>query len=189
MSAHVFDSMLARFMSVYGHPDSENVEGFLAEYARILKGYTASELAAAADEILKKHRFKTWPSIAECVNACENGRARAAQSKPKSYATADDTYVSRQGFADATLRSHRQTAERAAMEGWLLGLHEFVMKQGRMPNVREASEIRETSDFVTRCATGQQDMGALHHPLRALANSIVERRETTYQRLFGEAAE
>lgn len=184
---HVIDNMLRRFMSVYGNPDTENVDVFLAEYARILKGYSASELNGAADRILRKHKFRTWPSIAECVNSCEEVRAKAKAEAPRTYRSEAFDYEQKRHFADGILREHMATSERAAAEGWILGLHEFVTKHGRMPSTREVDGIRETSEFVTRCAAGQVNMGACHAALFRLANSILERREKTAQRILGGA--
>jgi hypothetical protein len=69
------NSMLGRLGVVYGVPDSPNPKEFLNEYSRLLQQYTDSELQGAADQLLAQRKFKTWPTIAECIGACEDVRA------------------------------------------------------------------------------------------------------------------
>jgi len=89
--------MLARLAKVYGQPESENPTAFLREYARLMHQYVDSEFEEATDRLLAARKYKTWPTIAECINALENVRTgrrnkelaakmaaqQAEKSKPK----------------------------------------------------------------------------------------------------------
>lgn len=93
--------LLGRLGIVYGQPrpDPEDAVKFIAEYARLMRQYVDSELEEAAERILQHRKWKTWPTIAECIAALEAVRAskrarllaeqaqarQAAQAEPKVY--------------------------------------------------------------------------------------------------------
>ena len=68
--------MLDRLWKLYGIPDTPDPAGYIEEFTRQLCGFTDSELHAATDQIVRKRdRVKrTWPSIGECLAACDNAR-------------------------------------------------------------------------------------------------------------------
>jgi len=69
--------MLLRFLSVYGPPKLvSDTTKFVSEYARQMRNFTDAELEAAADQLLRKRKYKSWPAIAECLEALENVQRR-----------------------------------------------------------------------------------------------------------------
>ena len=69
------NTMLARLITVYGLPkEAENANAFMAEYTRHLDKYVTSELEEASDRLLAKRKYKTWPTIRECLDALEDVR-------------------------------------------------------------------------------------------------------------------
>lgn len=84
---HVFSTIIGRLLTLYGEPKTENVEGYLTEYAERLKGYSDTELEAAADDLIGRQMFRSWPTIAECVKACD--AARIAMASAQGIQTAD----------------------------------------------------------------------------------------------------
>jgi len=89
--------MLQRLGVIYGVPESTDPQAFVAEYAHLTRQYVDSELEEAAERLLKTRKYKTWPTVAECVNALEDVRVgrrnkelaakmaaqQAEKSKPK----------------------------------------------------------------------------------------------------------
>jgi hypothetical protein len=76
--------MLARLWRLYGMPDTPDPAGYIDEFARQVRGFSDVELHAATDHIVRKRdRIKrTWPTIGECLGACENARStRLAEAK------------------------------------------------------------------------------------------------------------
>jgi hypothetical protein len=65
----VQDLMLARFLTLYGEPKTDNLEAFFDEYERALKGTAREILQLAADRVIKDQEFRSWPTPGECVKA------------------------------------------------------------------------------------------------------------------------
>lgn len=65
--------MLQELLVAYGQPHKDEAEtkAFLGLYARMLGQYVDTELTAGAERLLKTRKYKTWPSVGECVDACE----------------------------------------------------------------------------------------------------------------------
>lgn len=182
MSDHV-KPLLNRLVVVFGQPRTDDVEMFLAEYARTLGRYALPELDAAVDRLLMQHRHRSFPTIAECVNAVHESRDVAASTRqrtigsyePAGWRSADSS------IADGLCRS--DIGRQAYRDGWLNGLHRFCAREHRLPNSHEQADIVSTGRFVDRCAAGLVDMGAAHVALLKLAQFLVQRRETIAARL------
>lgn len=106
MSEPVKNPLLARLMGVYGRPkETEDVNAFMAEYARAMRGYVDSELNEAADLLLAKRKYKTWPSIAECVEAVEDVRLkRRSQTAATKYQEHQRAAATVKTYTEAELR-------------------------------------------------------------------------------------
>jgi hypothetical protein len=87
--SHVYTAIIARFSNCYGEPKALDVEAFLGEYERILKGYSADTLRKAADDIIANHTDPSWPTPGECNLACQRVCERETPrswEKPADYA-------------------------------------------------------------------------------------------------------
>jgi hypothetical protein len=172
-------AFMKRMVLVYGAPDTEEPEAFVAEYVRILKSYSDDILNAALDRLLKTRKFKTWPSIAECVGAAEDeNAARVAANKPKKKPTefpkeADEILMTPLGA-------------KAAHEGWVLGLYDHVFRHGSRPTQSEIYDLIDNAKFVNRCAAGNVNMGGAHAMCLKLANSMLVRREELARRALNQ---
>lgn len=183
--------MLHRLGLMYGDPDVDNVEGFLAEFTKALRNYSAPELERAADHIIRTRRYKTWPTVGEVIGACEEAREgqrvrHPAPPKVDTSAWSDEATK----WADAECRC--DDGRIAAEDGWLQGLHEFLRQnfakgQRRWPNQSELAKIMDNARFLDRCASGEEDMGVCHDALKRLAQSMQERRGKLAQRIFEKA--
>ena len=120
----VVEHFLSRLLTVYGAPKSDNREAYLAEYDRILGKYSAEELAVGAGRLLETHKFRTWPSIAECVNACAN--------------------LNPAGYAGAVL-ALEAVLDAAAREVIIAGKHTRTEGIKLIDGVREALRIARTA--------------------------------------------
>jgi hypothetical protein len=163
-------AFMKRMVLVYGAPDTEEPEAFVAEYVRILKSYPDDILNAALDRLLKTRKFKTWPSIAECVGAAEDETAaRVSANKPKQKPTEFPKE------ADEILKT--PLGAKAAHEGWVLGLWNHVYRKGSRPTQREIYDLIDDAKFVDRCAAGNVNMGIAHVKCLEFAKNILVRRE------------
>lgn len=88
MSNHVYTNIITRFANCYGESKAPDIDGFFAEYERILKGYSADTLRKAADDIIANHTYPSWPTPGECNLACQRVCEREAPrswEKPSEY--------------------------------------------------------------------------------------------------------
>jgi hypothetical protein len=88
MSNDVYTNIITRFANCYGESKAPDIDGFLAEYERVLKGYSADTLRKAADDIIANHVYPNWPTPGECNLACQRVCEREAPrswEKPREY--------------------------------------------------------------------------------------------------------
>jgi len=191
MTSHAFPAMLERLLLMYGAPETDDAEAYLGEYARQLRNYTVDELSRATDIIFRSRRFKTWPTIGECIQAAEEAREQLKEKHPATpYSDNSMWSTAAQAWADAECRC--DDGRIAAEDGWLQGLHEFLRQnfakgQRRWPNQSELAKIMDNARFLDRCASGEEDMGVCHDALKRLAQSMQERRGKLAQRIFEKA--
>lgn len=67
------DDLIDRFMAVFGEPKTVDVDKFLDEYAKALRGLDARVLEKAGDTIIKRSTF--WPRPAEVYAEAEKAAA------------------------------------------------------------------------------------------------------------------
>lgn len=193
MTSPAFPAMIERLLLMYGTPDVDDVESYLTEYARQLRNYSVDELSRGTDIILRSRKFKTWPTIGECIHAAEEAREQLREKHPAS-PTVDKSSWSQQAFAWADNECRCDDGKIAAQDGWIQGLHEnlrlnFARDQKRWPTQGELVRIQHNARFVDSCAAGEVSMGDNHDALKRLARSIRDRREKLVQRLFDKQAE
>ena len=184
VSKHVFESFLRPCKAVFGDPPTEDAELFFAEYDRQLRGFSAEALANAKDTVIRNHKGPArWPKPAVCVDAAAEAAellGHKAKSREKS---SQEVYFHR--YRKAEERLHCEMGRRAAREGWVLGLKEFVTEKDRMPSPSEIVDLKANSLFVDRCAAGVEQMGYFHDSLQALAQKMLRRRESLATRIVG----
>ena len=177
------DKFIARMLVVYGQPDTADDEMFVAEYKRILSNYPADVLDAAVVRLLKTRKYRTWPTIADCVTVAEAVCADKAREQKAPIIAGEARRKAE--LVEAVMRS--EMAKTAAREGWILGLKGFVETHNRRPRDYEIFDIKETSEFVAKCAAGAVDMGVAHQALLKLANAMLARREKLAKQVLGES--
>lgn len=186
MSA-VRDVVIRRFVTVFGEPKTDNSAAMVAEYERALHGNSPEVLNRAVDKLLRKTKFRVWPTIGECMDAvqaaAEEVRSQSSQARPDQPFVATYPEWSDEAFAIADRMVRSKLGKAALEQDWLLGLHEFIRKERRYPNGNEQKEIIRQTRLLDRCASGQEHMGMMHEGLKELAVSFVERRKQLTERL------
>jgi len=184
MSEHV-KPYLSRLTVMFGTPKTDDVGAFLAEYARILAKYRPDVLEASIDRLLSHHRYRSFPTVAECVGAIEDTLSarqkkkpiRAAASMPRGWRDEDITK------ADSLCSGHM--GRQADAEGWLGALHGFCCKAGRLPMGIEIEDLRDAAACVDRVAAGAETVAIAPGQFTALATKMLEQRARLGGRLFG----
>ena len=77
----VQELMLSRFLTLYGEPKTDSLDGFFDEYERALRGFHREILQAAADMVIRAQEYRSWPTPGECVKACHVAAEKAATAK------------------------------------------------------------------------------------------------------------
>ena len=190
MSEFKSNKMLARFGLAYGPPskDPREAVAFLSEFARLLSKYDAAELEAAADKVIVSRKFRTWPTIGDAIAALEDARADSRERNLPEFRTAfaypDWSHAAVRRAAELIRSS---MGERAAREGWIVGLHDYCRKNGRLPWQYEIGPMIDSAEFVARCAAGAEDMGVMHKALMKLGQDFLVKRERLAQIALGAA--
>jgi hypothetical protein len=76
------NTLTRRLTVIYGEPDSIDPKAYLDEIEHLTEGFSDGVLKDAADDVIGSHRFKTWPTPAQCVNACKMAAERQATRQP-----------------------------------------------------------------------------------------------------------
>jgi hypothetical protein len=195
--------MMAKLAVHYGLPDKDakHAEKVAAEYARLMSQYSDHELREAADLVLTRHRYRTWPSVAECISALEDYR-RGVREKNAPEVARKTSYPewSSERIAKADNIVNCALGRRAAAEGWVLSLHDFARKHERLPTEREIPTLIQAARFVDRFLAEKINRYDLDLPVppgpelqmspemqakhRAMAKSFIARREAISRKIM-----
>lgn len=172
---------------------AETVEKeWFASMVRLLNGYSADTLDAAAKDIIANRKDTRFPLPAECKAACDKF-AREEHAKKvqgtllKDPAQRKDHGEWRYQLADELIAC--ELGRRAAREGWCLSLHDFIRKNARLPT--EKFEIanciasaRGFDEAYRECVAGNG--GALGAALSRLGDTMLRKREDKRRMILGE---
>lgn len=182
----VLRNVVTPMIATYGELETDDQDLVVAAYERLLAVYSDNTLTKAWDLVAADYlpsKRMPWPAPALIKRACEKVAVVERASKRLPELSRDTKNAA---LAMQAVRS--EMGKQAAREGWVLGLHDFVVKHGREPRPFEVGELIKAAKYVDRCAAGVEKMGALHAPLAKLAESILARRERLARTALGEAA-
>lgn len=170
--------MLKRLLVVFGNPEVEDPNGYLTEVARVLKNYHEGVQDEACDELMKSHRGRIFPTPAQCRTACETIIERRGQADQRKPIPIMNPEWSKQAIAKADSLIRCNLGQRAADEGWVLGLHDFCRKKGRLPINHEISVIMANAkEFDEAYRVAQETPGSLGAAMVKLGTAMLSRRD------------
>lgn len=79
----MIEQFLRRLTVIYGMPKSDTADAFYQEYRDALSRFSAENLERAADRILQTHKYRSWPTIAECIDAAEKSVPMDVSNLPR----------------------------------------------------------------------------------------------------------
>lgn len=131
--------------------DAENPVAFLSEIKNLCNGYSDAEQNRAAEILLQKHKYKTFPLPSEVLAALMVARD---QINPPKF---EDRTPVKPGWSKTEIAHADQLVQcdigrTAADEGWIRGLHEWIAKNHRFPSQGELSGIKARSMAIRRDA-------------------------------------
>lgn len=166
-------------------------EAWEADYNEALSFYSDRVLEFAAKKLIFAERqHKSFPTPAECLRACKDVHNEFSKPEPRKSNQRDEWSPEAISQADKLLCS--DIGRRAADEGWVWQLWDFLRRQGRWPNTHEASHLKahsntqnaETSEFVKR----EEEALRLTLPTRKLLGEMSRRRKELREIAYGKSA-
>lgn len=186
MSEIKSNKMLAKLGVMYGPPSRDPKESIalIGEYARLMAQYSDSELEAAGDKLVRTRKFKTWPTVGECIEVLEDNRT-AAYERSAPERTIEQSYPewSPAAIAHANKRVIGTLGRKAAQEGWCLGLHRFYAEEFAKgyktsePSNKQIASMMDAAKFVDRCVAGEVNLGVADREARSWADGILVKRK------------
>lgn len=140
---HFVEPMRRRFVVPQGLP----ADGFLADVAETLAGYSENQLVNAAKWFRETRETRTFPTEAECRKACERYSETSSQAAESRFTWKSqdeiraEERIEHQRRRDAARLCRCEMGERADREGWLNALIEFVVENARLPKGREINDV------------------------------------------------
>lgn len=144
--ADVYDDFVTPMLLQFTLPKSadEDRKAFFRDYAEALGDFTSHELQHAAKLLKTTRTSRTFPVIADCLEACKHARDTLQPPAKRRHGSDAEKYPEwtpgRQRMADRMMNS--EIGRQAADEGWIVALWDFCRKQQRWPDDREAKNIK-----------------------------------------------
>lgn len=121
--------------------------GWLRIYDEQLSGFTESVLEAAAKQMIATRTMRSFPLVAECLEACraahESAMLRARVDEKGATSRKDDPAFKDACRALADKLFACELGRQALKEDWAWTFHDWLMKNQRQPNRFEIDEIRK----------------------------------------------
>lgn len=168
MSTAVERCLTDRFLNHFGAPDVLDPKAYEAEYERALAGTAEDILFEAGSLVIKRHKFRNWPTVGECAAAVEQiaeersaAKTRAANNAKPAAPTWQEPTAEMKARVDALMR---ETIVK------LKSMRPKPVKTAPLPDVsRDAWETRfgqaprqkpvyPTSDDMPRDKSGRPDV-------------------------------
>jgi len=163
--------------------DDETLGEWLADWESALKQFEPWLIDAATTRIVHDRTSDRFPLPADVRRVCFQVLADDRQSKPGP----EISKMQRDPYGFANEFIYCELGKRAAQEGWVLSLRDFVVKEGRLPTeseIRKLISIRDKflQDLID-CIDGRG--GIMGGPLSKLGRSMAKREYEIAQRVIG----
>lgn len=136
-------------LDVIPTPRTDNIEGFVGAYAKILGEFDDDVLALASETLIRTLKHKSMPLPAECLDACREAaetirlrKMRAAQQRPK----IREQFMWTKEMAQNADRLFASAWGRKAVEDKVeVAVWDFMVKHQRWPNTTEYDKVKAQS--------------------------------------------
>ncbi|CAH1658620.1 conserved hypothetical protein [Hyphomicrobiales bacterium] len=166
---------VAAMVKCFDDPPGSDEDGFFDELVSSLRAFDEQALRAGARAIIRSRSSRRFPSIGECVKACE-------AEVPRERRKADtDMEREKEGFAIRIARG--ALGQRAWQEGWGYALFDFVQSHLRTPNEEEELDLvdlaKRNDDLLRR------DRASLIPIEIKVVDAVTHRREVIRGKVHG----
>lgn len=165
--------------------DEEQEKSWVTSMVRELGSFGPDVLKRAAQEIIRTRKDTRVPVLAECLAACkqaqywidqERGKGRLPVDAPAGEQKWAVWSEERRRLADQLIMTPQ--GRRAAQEGWVLGLHDFIRNNGKAPTDYEERQLKRSSEeFLVEYRKCLDGGFPCSKPLAELGTKMLKRRE------------
>lgn len=167
MSQHVAGFVTTLITHFPVRHDTQALEQeWMGSMVRNLRNYGGAVLTKAAQRIIDTRVDRRFPLVAECRKVCDeiDRFEKAAQPNPQAeipkYAGLADWQTK---LADDLIKC--EMGRQAAREDWILSLHDFARKNGRLPTGSEIAKCKQGArEFDETYAQLIRDFAKLDNP-------------------------
>lgn len=162
---------------------------WLKSMIKTLRGYPDASLAKGAEIIVATRKYRSFPLVSECIDACQEAQKWHEAQKPKlAFSSASGALSQfspeRERLADDLVGG--EMGRKAASDGWISALHQFCRKEMRLPQGHEIKtcidEARSVDEWTNKAAHG--GCGAFSHSVMQLGQSLQKRRDALRDRVL-----
>jgi hypothetical protein len=192
MSYDVSD-MISDLAIQFGRPKFKGIsdQEYPRAYAEFLKVinpalriFTGEELKKAAEILIATRKYRSFPLVSECREACVEAAKALKSERPRLLGGNDelrtlppDCAPHRENLANELVMT--ALGRRAAREGWISALWQFIRKEMRVPNegeiqkcIADAKGVDEWTERASRGECGAQSLAVMR-----LGESMLKRRD------------
>lgn len=184
----VASKFMDRLVALYGELGTDDQDLVIEVYVKQLEGFDDEVLSQAFEKVAGSYmpsKRNPWPAPSICKKTCERVLADRKATQPQKPEPPKYPDWTQSAFAQADRLLVGPIAERAAREGWVLGLHDHYRKTPAPPSELEIRDMIANAQFVDRCAAGAVEMGKCHQALQNMANGFLAKREKLARRVLG----
>jgi len=152
-------------------------------YFRLLKDklcrFAEQDLAAAAEHLAVTATVQTWPTLGDCIRACEAARAKREAADKPAVPMPVDREAARmpEEAALRILAAEGAALALAACDGdWIVSLVDFVQEHKRLPDERETGQCRALASSVNVRIEDHIALTPDDHIIARLVNGVHAKR-------------
>lgn len=182
----MLDELGLHFPKRLDDPDGE--EAWVASWIRAFKNYQTWVLEAATVRIIEGRTERSHPIIADVKKVCHEIIREDAESKPR-LQTPEPGVSDAYKLANDLIKG--ELGRRAAREGWVLTLRDFIVRERRLPEGRiEIERIINIRDkFLNNLIDCMEGRGGFFGgDLVKLGKSMAKREHQIAARVLGDQA-
>jgi len=131
---------VGRMRALFGAPDAD-ANAVIDEYTNVLAGQSEATLDRAADTLARTHKFRNWPTVAECLDAVAAAK-RSANVAAMGLERIDDV----EGWYSERISRIRIATNERQIDGELRQIEPYDMARWiapeRLRNARFEAEAR-----------------------------------------------
>ena len=135
-----------RLQSLFGPPPEGDSDAVVAEYINALGGQSETTLDRAGDHLARTHKFRSWPTVAECLDAVALAKRKTSSVGLMPIEDFDGWWAERLARV-AIAKTERELTDQVGMvepyasAGWIM--------RNRLPQILAAANARRQQWTVT----------------------------------------